>query len=740
MAPGGGRAVQLILSRPECTVPLRSSSWPALLAILLAPAILPAQALPGFSPAAAAREQQLEARLQQVPDTVTARIWTRALAGKPHVAGTPAQRETADYVLRQMASWGLDTERVAFKVYLPYHDSTIVERVTPGRLRLTLDEPPVAGDPTTLLTPWPAMNGNSGAGDVTAPLVYVNQGLPADYTQLDSLGVTVKGKIAIVRYGGSFRGIKAREAESHGAAGLLIYSDPKDDGFVVGPVYPDGPMRNPQEVQRGSIYNGDGDPTTPAWASTATARRVPEDSLDVSHIPVVPIGYGNAELLMREMGGTAVPASWQGGMEFAYHLGDATVRVRIAVWPQRGARAYKMIYDTFGRLRGTDFPDEMVIIGGHRDAWGPGADDNISGTVSVMEAAHAWAEAAAAGERPRRTLVFATWDAEEWGLVGSTEWVQLMQDSLKARAVAYYNQDESAAGRSFGAGGTASLQGLVRDATRTVQMPGDTVSIHARWAQAGGRRGAATGAARGSGAPAAEPAMGDLGGGSDFAPFYNYLGIPSIETGFGGRSGWYHSAYDTYTAMERFGDPGYLSHAAEGRLAAVIIARLANADVIPYDDAALGAYFERLANPGPTGARIREPHLAEITAELKLVVDAAGALRAAGERFNTVRDSVLARGSVSRATLDRANGDLRQVEQQLTRPAGLPGRPFMKNLTFASDRDNGYADVALPGIAEALRDNDIPRAQREARDLAGRIRAAAARVDAAMRALAAPGG
>ena len=711
--------------------------------ILAFAAPLYGQAISGFAPSSAARELLLEKRLQSIPDTVTAQTWTRALAAKPHVAGTPAQKETADYVLRQMASWGLDTQRVAFKVYLPYHDSTIVERITPTRVRLALEEPPIPGDPTTILKPWPAMNGNSGKGDVTAPLVYVNQGLAADYRLLDSLGGSVRGRIAIVRYGGSFRGIKAREAESHGAIGLLIYSDPKDDGFLTGAVYPDGPMRNAHQVQRGSIFNGAGDPTTPDWASTENAKRVREDSLAVPHIPVVPISYGNAELLMKEMAGAVVPAAWQGGMKFEYHLGDGVVQARVAVWPERGQRAYKMIYDTFGRIRGTDFPNEMIIIGGHRDAWGPGADDNVSGTVSVMAAARAWATAASEGMRPRRTLVFATWDAEEWGLVGSTEWVQLMRDSLKAGAVAYYNQDESAAGRSFGAGGTASLQGVLRDATKTVQMPGDTTSIYTNWAKgAGGRGGRRGGGGRGGRAgnaqpalPPPEPRIGDLGGGSDFAGFYNNLGIPSIETGFGGRAGWYHSAYDTYTAMERFGDPGYLSHAAEGRLAAVIVSRLANADVIPYDFAALGGYLGVLANPAAPTPRIREAGLARVAADLAAVTGAATELRIAGERFNALRDTLLGRGILSNATLARANKELRQVEQQLTRPAGLVGRPFMKNLIFASDRDNGYANIALPGISEALRDNDLERAKREIEDLAQRIRSAASQVDAASKAL-----
>jgi len=534
----------------------------------------------------------------------------------------------------------------------------------------------------------------------------------------------------------------AGEADAHGAAALLLYSDPRDDGFVVGPVYPDGPMRNPDEVQRGSILNEDGDPTTPDWASTPGARRIPEDSLPVSHIPVMPLGYGNAELLMKPMGGLAVPAGWQGSMRFPYHLGDSSARVRVAVWPERGSRAFKTIYDTFGWLRGADFPDEWVIVGGHRDAWGPGADDNVSGTVSVMEAARALALAAREGSRPRRTVVFATWDAEEWGLVGSTEWAQLMRDSLPDRVVAYLNQDESAAGRSFGSGATASLRELIRDAARAVTMPGDTVSIYQHWsltAMRGRRAGqGARGGRQGNAArPPVEPPMGDLGGGSDFAGFYNFLGIPSMDAGFGGQSGWYHSAYDTWTAMERFGDPGYLSHVAEGRLAAVILSRLANADIVPYDETALGGYLRQLADPGVPTPRIREPNVARLALQLDSVMAAAGELATAGARFTESRDSMLHADEPAPAALVRVNSALRRVEPSLTRPSGLVGRPFMKNLIFASDRDNGYADVALPGISEALRDGDLARAAREARDLTARIRAAAAQVDAARAALGA---
>ncbi len=695
---------------------------PLALGVLAAPAA--AQHLTGFTPQGAAREARLETVLRGSPDTASARFLTRTLAGKPHVAGTPAQLATADFVLRQMASWGLDTSRTTFRVFLPHLDSAVVERITPARLRLDLSEPPIPGDPTTELPgQWPAMNGGSGNGDVTAPLVYVNFGLPADYARLDSLGVAVRGRIAIARYGRSFRGIKAREAQAHGAVGLILYSDPQDDGFGQGAVYPAGPYRNANGVQRGSIFNGEGDPTTPGWPSTPGARRIPGDSLGTATIPVTPIGYGNAALLMKDMGGPEVPPGWQGAMKFPYHLGNATVTVRLAVWAQRGDAAMHDIYDTFGTIRGSAFPDELVIIGGHRDAWGPGANDNVSGSVSVMEAARAWAAAVKAGYRPRRTLIFATWDAEEWGLVGSTEWVESQAASLKAHAVAYINQDESASGTAFGGSGTASLQGLVRDVTTTVRAPAGRTTVFDRWAHQGGRRGRGT-------VGDSIPGMGDLGGGSDFGAFYNGLGIPSLDYGFGGGAGGtYHSAYDTYTQVERFADPGYRAHAAEGRIDAVMLARLADADIVPYDFAALGDYLGKLI-----GRTIPDPAALGLSGETAELTRATGALARAGRQFNALRASALER-ALPASRQARVNDLLLKVEQQLTRPQGLVGRPDMKNLVFASDRDNGYANIALPSVAEALQDHDAARVRTEITDLVAHIDAATAAVNAAAAAL-----
>ena len=692
----------------RCSLPL--------LLLAVAPAVA-AQDMPGFARGAIPAQQQLESRLRAVPDTSASQRHARILAARPHVAGTPAQIATADYVVRQMASWGLDTTRAEYEVYLPFNDSSVVEIVAGRRERLVLDEPVIASDPTTREPAFPAMNGYSGAGDVTAPVVYVNYGLPADYAALDSMGISVAGKVVLARYGRSFRGIKPREAEKRGAVAVVLYSDPMDDGFLVGDVYPLGPMRNPDGVQRGSLFNGQGDPSTPGWPSVPGARRVPETEMGIAGIPVVPIGYGNAARIMSKLAGPSVPNGWQGGMGFRYHIGGAAVQLRVAVWPERGQSAYKRIQNTFGFIRGSELPGELVIIGAHRDAWSPGAVDNVSGTISVLESARAWGTLLQQGIRPRRSLVFATWDAEEWGLVGAVEWAEQMADTLSSVAVAYINQDVTASGRMFSASGTASLHELVRDVTRTVTQPADSVSVYRDWE----RRTATT--AR------PEPALGDLGGGSDFMAFYNHLGIPSVAFGFGGPGGSYHSGYDTWTFMERFGDPGYVAHRAAAQIAAVMMARLANADVVPLDYAALGDHLTQLVE------RTRqEPGAAAISSDLDGLAGAAGVLTQLGRRLNVVRNGALATAQPA-ASFNASNALLRQVERQLLTPAGLPGRPVLRNLIFASDRDNGYANVQFPAIVEALRDGDRPRAEAATRELAGRVRSAAALVEQATAAM-----
>ncbi len=517
----------------------------ALLSALPALSLGAQQALVGYTPAGAARERDLEASAIKRPSPTTAAANSKALSRETHVAGTPAQARTRDYVIAQMKSWGLETEVRGYDIWMPQPTSVRVSRVSPDPKSFALAEPPVKGDPTSALAQYPTVNGYSGQGDATAEVVYVNYGLIEDYAQLDSMGVSVKGKIAIARYGRSFRGIKAREAEKHGAVALLIYSDPQDDGFVVGDVYPDGPMRNGNGVQRGSILNPDGDPSTPGYGSTANVPRLSPDKMEISHIPVVPMGYGNAGELLKYIKGPGVPRGWQGGLAFHYHVGPGPVRARVAVSDDRASKPLKPIFDTFGVVRGSEFPNELVIIGGHRDGWGPGTADNVSGTVSVLEAARAVAEEVKAGARPKRTIIFATWDAEEWGLIGSTEFVEDDSLRLSREAVAYFNQDVAAQGPRFGGGGSPALRPMLRDVARSVPDPNGKGSVYAEW-----RRAAAI-------PDSAEPAMGDPGGGSDFAGFYNHLGIPIAEWGFGGQGGVYHSQYDDYAWMTKFGDPGF---------------------------------------------------------------------------------------------------------------------------------------------------------------------------------------
>ncbi|HEU4643660.1 MAG TPA: M20/M25/M40 family metallo-hydrolase [Gemmatimonadaceae bacterium] len=690
-------------------------------ALLASAGTLAAQqaSLPGYSPDAAARERSLEADVVTRPDTASARAHSRALSREVHISGTPAQARTRDYVVDAMKRWGLQTEVRTYDVWMPFTRQMQAWRVAPDTLALDLAEGPVPEDTTSWTVDEAVIaNGYSGTGDVTAPVVYVNYGLIEDYAQLDSMGVSVKGKIAVARYGRSFRGIKAREAEKHGAVGLVIYSDPEDDGYGRGDVYPDGPMRPEQGVQRGSILNPDGDPSTPGYPSRPGAKRIATTAMEVSHIPVIPMSYGNAAKLLRGLRGAQVPQAWQGGLPFRYHAGPGPVAAHLIVRSDTATAAIKQIWDTFGIVRGSEYPDQIIMIGGHRDAWGPGAADNVSGTVSVLEAAQAVAEEVKAGHRPKRTIIFATWDAEEWGLLGSTEYVE--DDSLRLMrgGIAYLNQDVAAQGKSFGGGGSPSLRSTLRDIAREVRDPSGAGSVYDVW-----RKNAAV-------PDSAEPEMGDPGGGSDFAGFYNHLGIPIAEWGFGGPGGVYHSFYDDYHWMSKFGDPTYAYHATAGRIGAAMVLRLANADILPYDYVEYARTMRRYVPT--TGKAIAARGWNTSTAPLDSAI---GHMERAAMQFAAARDSVLARGTPRRAVSDRANAALLGVERALTRPEGLRTRPWFRNLIYAADENNGYANMVFPSVNEAVRTGDRALTERELADLAKRFEGAAKALEKATAAL-----
>jgi N-acetylated-alpha-linked acidic dipeptidase len=669
-------------------------------------------AMPGYSPATAQRQRDLESDAMRRPTAHSARSHARALTREAHVAGTPAQARTRDYVIEQMRSWGIESESRPYEVWLPHPTSVRVWRASPNPIELPLAEPAVPGDSQSALSQYPTVNGYSGIGDVSGEVVYVNYGLIEDYAQLDSIGVDVRGRIVVARYGRSFRGIKAREAERHGAIALLIYSDPEDDGYVRGDVYPEGPMRPPRGVQRGSVMNGAGDPSTPGYASVRGARRLAAAQMPVPRIPVVPIAYGNAAELLRDLRGRNVPQTWQGGLPFRYHVGPGPVRARVAVADDRAARGYKEIWNTLGVIRGEELPDELIVIGAHRDAWSSGAVDNVSGTVSVLEAARTVAEQVRDGRRPKRTIVFATWDAEEWGLIGSTEHVE--DDSLRLMrgGVAYLNQDVAASGSQFGGGGSPSLRAMLRDVARRVPDPrGGTVYEHWRSANRGQRAASDT----------AEPSMGDPGGGSDFAGFYNHLGIPHSDWGFGGPGGIYHSHYDTYHWMSTFGDTGYVYHAAAARIAALMALRLANADIHPYDYVEFARTMRRYLPAIDSEVDKRRWSSSVATAPLAAAIDR---MERAAMSFASARDSVLSGAELPRASRERTNAALRDVERALTRPEGLRTRPWYRSLIYVADENNGYANMPLPSINEAIRAGDEGLTRQEIDDLARRFDAA----------------
>src|SRR3954469_13714026 len=679
-----------------------------LLASLAAAASLRGQTIPGYSQQSSEAERAVEADVITRPSPSSASAHSRFLSLQPHMAGTPAQARTRDYVVSEMKSWGLETEIRTYSVWMPHPLSARVWRTAPDPIELKLDEGPIAEDTTSrAFAQVMAFNGYGAAGDVSGEIVYVNYGLIEDYAQLDSMGVSVKGKIALARYGRSYRGIKAREAEKHGAVGVLIYSDPADDGFTRGDVYPVGPMRPANGIQRGSVMNPNGDPSTPGYPSVAGAKRISPSQMEVPHIPVIPISYGNASELLRGLAGHSIPQPWQGGLPFRYHVGPGPVTARITLTTDAATHPYKDIWDTFGIIRGTDYPDEIVMIGGHRDAWGPGAADNVSGTVSVMEAARTIAEQVKQGKRPKRTIVFATWDAEEWGLLGSTEYVEDDSLRLSKSAVAYLNQDDVAQGPNFGAGGSPSLRGLLRDVAKEVPDPSHQGSVYDVWRKKANL-----------GADSLEPQMGDPGGGSDFAGFYNQLGIPIADWGFGGPSGIYHSAYDSYHWMVKFGDPNFDYHATTARLGAGILLRIANADILPYDYVEYARTMRRFGSQAERA--VADKHWRVSTSGL---IASIGRMEAAAIAFNAARDRALTVQPPA-LKLKQINAALLEVERQLTRQQGLVTRPWFRNLIYASDENNGYATMVLPSVNEAIRVGDESIVERELADLTSHFDAA----------------
>lgn len=665
----------------------------------------------GFSATAAAQQHALERRLASLISRDSTGAAFRAFTRVPHPAGTVANRQVAEQIAARFRRYGWEDVKItSYDVLLPFPDSVSVQLTRPTRYTATLREPVVAVDPDTRADAGPTYLGMSASGDVTGELIYANSGNPADYDWLESQGISVKGKIAIVRYSNpySYRGFKALTAEQRGVKAMLIYSDPQEDGYRRGLTFPDGPWGPEGHLQRGAIsydFIAPGDPLTPGWASVEGARRLPEAEVpSIPRIIAVPLSARDAAPLLRSLRGPVAPAAWQGALPFTYRVGSGPGVVKVVV-KMDGKR--RTIHNVEARIRGTDEPDRTVLLGNHHDAWVYGAVDPSSGTATQMELARTLGLLKAQGVRPRRTLVMNSWDAEEWHLTGSTEWGEQFASDLQRGAVAYLNVDGSTSGSAFGASAVASLNPLVTETVRDVIDPGTGTSILATWAKREGKESD----------PSVLPTN-TLGSGSDYTVFLNFLGIPIVDMAFTGPYGVYHSIYDNHYWMSKHGDPGFRYMTAMVEVWGRMALRLANAEVLPHDYVSYAG-------------RVREfvralEALDGVAANLDLF-DLQGAV---GEwaRAATGAEAALARATAAggAATAAALNEALRAAEQSFLLPEGIPGRPYFKHALYAPRPT--YAALELPGVREAIEAQDWPRARAQVTALAARIRAVSARL------------
>ena len=681
-----------------------------------------AQTINGFSPKLSEEQRKWEEQYRAVPQPTTAREELRRLTAEAHIAGSPEDYDTAVYVRDQMRSFGLQSELSEYQVLLPYpRTPSIVELVTSRRERLQVREDVVPQDPTSSSRKIvPLYNGYGASGDVTAPLVYVNYGLPNDYDALRKAGVELKGKIAIARYGNSFRGVKAKVAEEHGAIGLIIYSDPADDGYAQGDVYPKGPWRPESSAQRGSVqflFIHPGDPLTPGTPSIAgTPRLKKEEATNMPHIPVQPISYGDARRLLQPLRGPLRPDGFQGGLPFPYHVGGTNdVRVHLKTDIEF---VTKTIWDVITRIDGNVEPDRWVVLGNHRDAWVFGAVDPNSGTTAMIELGRGLGQLLKSGWKPRRSLVLCSWDAEEQGLIGSTEWAEEHASELREKAVAYLNMDVAVAGPNFGASSVPSLWNLIYSATQDVRDPKTGKSVYTTWRDRAWENApeARRYDARGTERQVTAPRIGALGSGSDYTPFLQHLGVPSTDMGFGGDYGVYHSAYDSFYWMTKFGDPTFQYHVAAAQIWGTMALRLANSNALPFDYTDYAKQLREFVNETVSLAnRKKMPDAFDEQAMLKAVdkfADEADKLHK--RRVDLEKNEP---NSQSAERLRRVNDALMQAERAFIDERGLRGRNWYRHQVYAPGFYTGYAALPFPDLRQAIEDGRAT----DAREAATRI-------------------
>jgi len=720
--------------------------------LLIGTAALAEDAILGFDPDGSQAQQALEAEFDSHLNADDMDAWLRELSSAPHHVGSPRGREVVEFVATRFRSWGYDTEIAEYEVLFPSPRIRELELVYPSRFSASLTEDSLAEDPSTsniddLLPPY---NAFSSDGDVEGELVFVNYGTPDDYEILDRYGISVEGKIVIARYGGSWRGIKPKLAGEKGAIGTIIYSDPEDDGYGAGDTYPRGPFKHESAVQRGSVMDMPtypGDVLTPFVGATADAERLAiADATTITRIPVLPISYRDALPLLEAMGGEVVPAQWRGGLPITYHLGPGPARVRMKLefnWDMVTA------YNVIATMAGSEYPDEWVIRGNHHDGWNHGAADPISGLVALMSEARALGELAAAGKGPRRTVIYAAWDSEEQGLIGSTEWVEHHAAELDEHAVAYINTDGNSRG-FVNIGGSHVLEKMANEVMRAVVDPQTGVSVAARRRarlEVNGDQ-----AVRAELKNRSDMRISPLGSGSDYTPFLQHLGIASLNIGFGGESsgGSYHTLYDTYEHYSKYRDPGMSYGVALAKVAGRVTMRLAYASRLPFEFTALAdnisLYIDQIEELADnmreetleTNARIEsgvynlalDPTrtLGPPTPKPEVPYFNFAPLKNALAELESEASSYASWVQGGAAATAQENNLLYTSERELTRDDGLPGRPWFTHHIYAPGFYTGYGVKTIPGVREAIEQRQYELVAAEIEVAADVIRAMAARV------------
>ena len=686
------------------------------------------ESLRGYTAAHSAAEVQWEQKFRAIPEPDRIRESMRRLSARPHHVGSPYDKDNAEWLVAQLKSYGLDAKIEQFEALFPTPKSRKLELLGPTKFTAKLDEPILAVDPTSnqKSEQLPTYNAYSKDGDVTAPLVYVNYGAPADYEQLDAMGISVKGAIVIARYGETWRGIKPKVAAEHGAVGCIIYSDPKDDGYARGESFPEGPMRPADGAQRGSVMDMPvypGDPQTPGIGAKPGVKLIPLDQVQtITKIPVLPISYADAQPFLKSLEGQTVPDTWRGDLPFTYRTGPSKVQAHLAVafnWDR------KPLYDVVATIPGATFPDEWVIRGNHHDAWVNGAEDPISGAAPELEEARALGELLKQGWKPARTIIYCFWDGEEPALLGSTEWAEFHADELKQHAVAYFNSDGNGRGL-FRAGGSHSLENFINSVAKDIDDPETKMSVWRRAHLAARLRG--TPEARTEAKSRPDSRISALGSGSDYTVFIDHLGVPSANLGYGGEDeggGQYHSVYDDFYYYTHFQDTEFVYERALAQTAGSMMMRMADADVIPYQFAdqadTIHTYVtevKKLADTMRTQIKDRNADLADgvykaaadpkktsVPPPVDIVppyFNFAPLDQASDDLTAAAADYEKAFTAHAASADPKVNALLLATEHTLTDSTGLPNRPWFENMIYAPGFFTGYGVKTLPAVREAI--------------------------------------